>query len=111
MSHHLLAQKLTLPGETTSYVGPLGDKTITLGGLLSNALSFIFPIAGIILLIMILSAGFTLLTSAGDAKKMEKGKQTLTYGVVGFVIIFVAYWLTQLVGIIFGVGAITTIFK
>lgn len=111
MTHHLLAQQLTLPGETTPYVGPLGSQKITLGILLTNILHYIFPIAGIILLIMILSAGFTLLTSAGDAKKMEKGKQTLTNGVIGFILVFVAYWLTQLVGIIFGVDAITTIFK
>ncbi|MFH0749903.1 MAG: pilin [Candidatus Gottesmanbacteria bacterium] len=107
---HLLAQKLTLPG-TPNLVGPLGDKNVTIGTILSNIYKFALPIAGIVLLIMIISAGFTLLTSAGDAKKMEKGKQTLTYGVVGFVIIFLAYWITQLLGIVFGITAIGDTFK
>jgi len=109
---NLLAQKLTLPGnDATPIVGPLGDKTITLGGLVSSLFTIALPIAGIGLLLMILSSGFTLLTSAGDAKKMEKGKQTLTYGVVGFLIIFVAFWLTQFLGTVFGITAITEIFK
>ncbi|MFZ2025533.1 MAG: hypothetical protein WAV51_04610 [Microgenomates group bacterium] len=111
---HLLAQKLTLPGSEinpTPIVGPLGDKTITLGGIVSSLFTIALPLAGIGLLIMILSAGFTLLTSAGDAKKMEKGKQTLTYGIVGFLVIFVAYWITQFFGTVFGITAITEIFK
>jgi len=109
---HLLAQKLTLPGnDATPIVGPLGDKTVTLGSIISTILQFALPIAGIGLLIMILSSGFTLLTSAGDAKKMEQGKQTLTYGIVGFLIIFVAYWVTQFFGTVFGITAFGQIFK
>ncbi len=108
--HLLLAQKVEFPGGTT-YVGPLGNTTKTLGDILSGIFKFALPIAGIGLLIMIISAGFTLLTSAGDTKKMEKGKQTLTYAIVGFIVIFVAFWLTQLLGIIFGISAIGNIFK
>lgn len=107
-----LAQLLTFPDNTTPtpIVGPLGNTPITLGTVLNKALAFVFPIAGIGLLIVILIAGFTLLTSAGDAKKMEQGKHTLTYGVVGFLIIFVAYWITQLLGVIFGIDSISKIF-
>ena len=111
---HQLAQRLTLPGtdpNPTPIIGPLGDKTVTLGGIVSSLFTIALPIAGIGLLIMILSAGFTLLTSAGDAKKMEKGKQTLTYGIVGFLVIFVAYWITQFFGTVFGITAITDVFK
>lgn len=115
----MLAQKLMLPGATPVQIDgllsadKLGDSggQITLGSILSSAITYILPIAGIGLLIMILVAGFTLLTSAGDTKAMEKGKQTLTYGIVGFLIIFLAYWITQLLGIAFGFNSISTIFK
>lgn len=114
--YHILAQNLTLPGGEGPISGPLKTNAfmgnqITLGSILSSLLRYILPIAGIGLLIMILIAGFTLLTSAGDTKKMEKGKQTLTNGVIGFFIIFLAYWLTQLLGVVFGIKAITEIFK
>lgn len=109
--HNILAQSLTLPGSTTVIEGPLKAGSNTLGDILGNVFKFALPVAGIGLLIMIISAGFTLLTSAGDAKKMEKGKQTLTYAVAGFIVIFAAYWITQLAGIIFGIEAIGEIFK
>lgn len=115
--NHLLAQNLVLPGNSSPVTGPLKASNfidvgrITLGSILVSLMKYVFPIAGVCLLIVILMAGFTLLTSAGDTKKMEKGKQTLTYGIVGFLIIFLAYWITQLMGIMFGITAITDTFK
>jgi hypothetical protein len=83
----------------------------TLGGIVSTTLPYIFAFSGIALLLMIISAGFTLLTSAGDSKKMEAGKQRLTNAVIGFIIIFVAFWLVQLAGYILGVQSIQNIFR
>lgn len=110
-----LAQVLELPGKTptdpTIVEGFLPFKFSTIGDIISGAIPFIFAFAGIGLLLMIISAGFTLLTSAGDAKKLDMGKNKLTYALVGFVIIFVAYWMTQLAGNIFGLDSIIQIFK
>lgn len=108
--HRIFAQTLKLPGTDDQQV-PLsypeefsGFKFASgkIGDIIQAAIPFVFAFAGIGLLLMILSAGFTLLTSAGDAKKLEAGKQRLTNAIVGFVIIFAAYWLVQLAGIIFG---------
>ena len=82
-----------------------------IASVIMKIMQYVYVIAGIGLLVVILSAGFTLLTSAGDAKAMEKGKKGLTNGIVGFVIIFVAYWLVQIAGIVFGIEEIKTIFK
>jgi len=108
---HTLAQSLTLPGSTTSITGPLGSSPVSIGSIITNAYQFILPIGGIALLVMIIIAGFSLLTSAGDAKKMEQGKQRLTYAVIGFIVVFIAYWLTQLMGVIFGIEDIGRIFR
>jgi len=106
-----LTQNLTLPGGTT-LDNPIKDpKLSTVGGIVSQLITYIFVIAGIGLLVVILSSGFTLLTSAGDAKAMEKGKKGLTNGIIGFVIIFVAYWLVQITGIVFGIPEIKELFK
>lgn len=83
----------------------------TIGNILSAAIPLVLAFAGLGLLLMLLSAGFTFLTSAGDAKKMEQGKQQLTFAVVGFLIVFAAYWIVQLTGTIFGLQSITSIFK
>ena len=97
-------QPLTIPDEVSKTFPDIGS-------IITKLLQYILVIGGIGLLIVILSSGFTLLTSAGDAKAMEKGKKGLTNGIVGFVIIFVAYWLVQIAGIVFGIEGIGEIFK
>lgn len=113
--YKVFAQSLTLPweggGEPPVVKGPEGFKFTSIGDVISQVIPFLFAFAGIGLLLMIISAGFTLLTSAGDTKKLDMGKNKLTYGLVGFLLIFVAYWMTQLVGRIFGLDSITEIFK
>lgn len=112
---NLLAQKITLPDPGGSGVKTLEGfpsfKFANLAEVISRAIPFVFAFAGIGLLLMLLNGGFTLLTSAGDPKKLESGKQTLTYALVGFLIIFVAYWLVQILGRIFGLTEIGTIFQ
>jgi hypothetical protein len=109
----VLAQNLTLPGGG-SVKGPLNipgaGSNPTIGGILSNALPIVIGLAGLGLLLMLILGGYTFLTSAGDAKKMEEGKQRLTFAVVGFLIVFGAYWVVQILGIMFGTS-ITSGFK
>jgi hypothetical protein len=116
---HTLAQSLTLPGTTpgdTIIKGPINETLfeggkLTIGSILTRALTVIFLIAGVSLLIMIVMGGFTFLTSAGDPKKMEQGKNQLTYAIVGFVIIFAAFWLVQIFGTMFGLPSMTQLFQ
>lgn len=112
---HLLAQALTLPGEWeggSTIEGPGGLKFTDLGQLISQpVIQYVFAAAGMGLLLMLVSSGFTFLTSSGDAKKLESGKQRLTYSLVGFIVIFIAYWIVQLMGKIFGIAGIEETFK
>jgi len=96
---------------TYSITGPIQNSSVmSVSGIIGEIIPYVFAIAGIGLLVMILSAGFTLLTSAGDAKKTESGKNRLTSALIGFIIIFVAYWLVQLIGMMFGLTSISQIF-
>ena len=74
-----------------------------LGGIFTRLLQYIFPLSGLILFAMILISGFQLLTSAGDPKGMEQAKQRLTWGVVGFLIIFVSFWLMKMLEFLLGI--------
>lgn len=122
--NHLLTQAIKLPGNNNNPVpiaypnefkgflfqGPKG----TIGEVISNAIPIVIGLAGLGLLLMLISAGYTFMTSAGDAKKMEEGKHRLTNAILGFFIIFGAYWLVQILGIMFGGGigtGITSGFK
>lgn len=89
-----LAQTLNITGVGT-FKGPLDNRFTSLASIVSAALPLIFPIAGFILLIYLIWGGFSYLTSMGDPKKAEAGKNRITYAVLGFFIIFAAYWITQ----------------
>lgn len=74
-----------------------------MGSVISKAITYVFPLAGLILFFMLIAGGFQLLTSAGDPEATKKGYQKILYAVIGFMIIFVAYWLIQIIEIIFGI--------
>jgi hypothetical protein len=110
-----LAQNLTLPwgdGKTTIQgFSTLNPALTSVGGIIGRAIPLIFIFAGVGLLGMLVFAGYDFLTSAGDAKKLEAGKQRITNALIGFVLIFAAYWVVQIAGKIFGLSEIESVFK
>lgn len=95
-----LAQ-LTIGG--TPIDNPPGFKPefTNLASLVNNAIPILFSIAGILLLLYLIWGGFDFLLSMGDPKKAEAGKGKITNAIVGFIIIFVAYWVVQIVSYLF----------
>ena len=86
-------------------VNPLnaGDKEFnTIGDIVNELLKLIYPLAGILLFIMLILGGFDLLTSAGNEEKVKKGQGRITSAVIGFAILFAAYWIMQIIQIILG---------
>lgn len=77
----------------------------TLGTIVSILVYYLLPLAGIVLLLFLLFAGFQFMTSGGDPKKVEQAKERLTSALVGFVIVFAAYWIVQIVGTVLGLGS------
>lgn len=87
---------------------PLGFKfnsSSTLGTILTGLLPILYGLAGVGLLIFLIVSGFAFLTSAGDPKKMEAAKGQITAAVLGFILIIAAFWITQIVNYIFGLGS------
>ena len=103
-----LAQVLKLPGDSgESVTGPLPDRFTNLASVVTNAIPFIFPIAGVILLLYLVWGGFDILTSMGDSKKVEAAKGKVTNAIIGFLIIFFAYWIVQILDNVFRLGVYT----
>lgn len=69
---------------------------------LSAILPNIFTIAGILLLVYLVAGGLMVIKSAGSEGK-GKGKDAITNALVGFIIIFAAYWIIQIVQVITGI--------
>ena len=70
-----------------------------IGSLLTVFIQVIFSFAGIAILIFFILGGISLIAGAGssDPQKIEKGKQTITSALIGFIIVFAAYWIVQLI--------------
>ncbi len=90
---------LTLPGNyfVQSPVN-FGD----LGSVVTELLKYLFPFAGLLLFAYLIWGGFSYLTSGGDPKSMEQAKGKVTNAIVGFIIVFIAFWLVQLLDFMFG---------
>jgi len=76
----------------------------TIGDILSQLLPYIFVIAGLILLFMLIMGGLGLMTSAGNPDKIKAGQGKITAALIGFGLIFIAYFVTQLVQLMFGIS-------
>ena len=88
----------------------INSENLSLGDIVSALLVYIFPLAGLLLLVYLIFAGFQYMTSGGDPKKIEMAKQRLTSGIIGFIVVFISYWLVQLVAKVLGLTKITETF-
>jgi hypothetical protein len=95
-----------------SLVNTTGLKTsfTDVASLVNTLLPYLFYGSGIALLIYLVFGGIQLMLSQGEPKAMEGAKNKITGAVIGFVIIFVAYWLVLLIGRILGIGVFENIF-
>ncbi len=87
-----------------------GNNT-TIGGIIAAIVPWIFTIAGMLLLIYLIFGGLQLMLSAGEPKAAQAAKSHITNALIGFIIIFVAFWIVQLFGIILGLKGIGAIFS
>lgn len=69
-------------------------------------LAIAIVLAGIGLLVMIVMGGFAMLSNPTNPEAQNKGKAQITYGLVGFLVVFLAYWIMQILEIIFGINVV-----
>lgn len=87
--------------DNQSIVGPLGVFNPvgykSLGGIISIFLPIILVIAGILTFIWLIIGGFRLLFSGGDPKSIAGARDNITFALIGFAIVFAAFWLTLII--------------
>ena len=70
----------------------------------------ILVIASILLFLLLAGGGVMYIISSGggDQEGMEKGKNALTGALVGYIIVFGAFWLIKIIEYVFGVNIINS---
>jgi len=87
----------------------LGDKNVEqsfpdTASLVSILLKNSITIIGIILILLLIYGGTTFIISAGsgDSKKADGAKSIITNALIGFAVVFCAYFIIQLIEVITG---------
>ena len=65
-------------------------------------------LAGVILLFLLIGGGIAMISGAGksDPQSVEKGKKAVTSALIGFIVVFSAYWIVKLIESITGLTLI-----
>jgi hypothetical protein len=94
------------------YLGPKGtvlNTFPTVGSLISVILKNSLTIIGIIMLILLISGGLMFIIGAGnnDSKKSAQAKSLITDAAIGFAVVFLAYFIIQIIQTITGLNILS----
>lgn len=70
--------------------------------LFENTVRGIAGLAGIALFIMLIVGGYQFMLSSGDQKKLQTARQTLTYAILGLVLMAAAYLILRFISVFTG---------
>lgn len=73
-----------------------------LGSLINAVLPNVYIAGGLVIFVMILLGGFTIISNAGDAHKIEEGGKTITSAIIGLLVLFASYWIIQIIQVVTG---------
>lgn len=82
---------------------PLSETFKDVASIVNWASGAVLPIATIVLVGIIIYAGFLKLTSMGNPDKEKQSMQTLTSGIIGFALILSAALIVGILGALFGI--------
>lgn len=71
--------------------------------LFRNVVTAILSLVGVALFVMFVVGGFKFLVSGGDQKQLQSAQQTLTYAVIGLVVIVLAFLILRTISTFTGV--------
>ena len=90
--------------------GLIADRVATLDCIpiiIGNVVFYLLVFAGIVALILIIISGFKFVTSAGEPKRAEGARKTLTFALIGLFLILLSFAIVRFVADVTGVGCIT----
>ena len=91
----------------------IGNDVATLScipAIFRNVVFAAFLFAGVVALFFIVYAGIRFITSRGDPKAVEGAKQTLTWAIIGLIVIILSFTIINLIADFTGAGQCITVF-
>lgn len=69
----------------------------SLGDNVTDIVNAVIGVLGIVAVVIIIIGGVTYMTSSGDASKVKKAKDTILYGVIGLIVVALAFAIVNFV--------------
>ena len=95
-------------GEQFWFFGTTGIKDVfpNLGVLISTLLFNVYVLAGILLFLLLFFGGFNIIAGAGggNPEQTARGGKAVGGALIGFLIIFVSYWIIKIIEIVTGLN-------
>lgn len=95
---------------TSCLFDPNGVKVATLDCIplvFNNIVTALLIFSGIVAVFLIIVSGIKFMTSGGDPKQVEGAKHTMTYAIIGLIIILLSFFIIKIIAGVTGVNCIT----
>lgn len=79
-------------------------ETAEVGGLVTAVARAFMLVTGITCVFLIIYAGYSYLSAAGNPQKIAQANSVFTQAVIGLVIVFISYWIVKAIGALTGVA-------
>jgi len=83
------------------FKSPFGD--VTFDEMLNRILSWLWPLAGTITVLMILIGAYYMILSGGNPEKIATGRKVIVYALIGFAIVTLSTGIVALIKMILGI--------
>lgn len=105
MNQQYLSQQINIGGQIIE--GPIiitgvPSDEITLATIVNRVVTFVIPLAAIILFFVLIMGGYGYLMSQGNPEKVKSAQAKITAGIIGFVLLILSYLVVRLITYIFG---------
>ena len=90
--------------------GEIDVNSTDFGKILTAFLPYLFSLAGILLLIYMITGGLQMMFAKGDPKALQSAQGKITTALIGFVVVIMAYFIVSLLGRMFGIDQFHQIF-
>ena len=83
---------------------PARGAAVEVGPIITDiVVPWVFLIAGILLLFLLILGGYALFLSTGNEEKIKKAQGQVTNALLGFLMLFISYWVVQIVEAVLGI--------
>ncbi|MBU1117476.1 pilin [Patescibacteria group bacterium] len=86
-----------------------GDPTTYTNNVMQAVISIFFIVGLVYFIWHFLMAGYHLISTEGDPKKLETAKNQITYALLGLIVIFSVFALLKFVGTILGIDGLESL--